>query len=277
MTFRYFLTRKTVKGSQNLERCESLTKDCRKEVGCESCHSISLHAPDKWSARVGGKSLLSSALLVEVLGMDVQETTPFAAESLAESMEDGSDAVPLKPFSASQVSLVCESLLNTGQIERLSRFLWALPADDSDINKDESVLIAKAVVYFYQNNFKEVYTILESRRFSKKQHERLQSLWRTAHYIEAERQRGRPLGAVGKYRIRRKFPLPRTIWDGEQTTYCFKEKARSVLSGAYEKNPYPSAKEKYDLAKSTDLTVTQVSNWFKNKRQRVRAAEHRQR
>ena len=187
------------------------------------------------------------------------------------------DAPCLAPFSSPQVSLVCETLLNAGQIERLSRFLWALPTDDVRIDKDENVLIGKAVVYFYQDNFKDMYAILESRRFSKKQHERLQSLWRTAHYIEAERQRGRPLGAVGKYRIRRKFPLPSTIWDGEQTTYCFKEKARSLLTTAYSKNPYPSAKEKYELATSTDLTVTQVSNWFKNKRQRVRAAEQRQR
>ena len=53
-------------------------------------------------------------------------------------------------------------------------------------------------------------------------------LWMKAHYIEAEKLRGRPLGAVGKYRIRRKFPLPRTIWDGEETSYCFKEKSRQV-------------------------------------------------
>lgn len=45
---------------------------------------------------------------------------------------------------------------------------------------------------------------------------------RVAHYVEAEKLRGRPLGAVGKYRVRRKFPLPRTIWDGEETSYCFK-------------------------------------------------------
>eukprot|EP00795_Rhopilema_esculentum_P001533 gene1533-15982_t len=183
--------------------------------------------------------------------MSSREDLP--GDALEETVIEANDAATLKPFSSPQVALVCESLLNTGQIDRLGRFLWALPSEDTGINKDER------------------------RRFSKKQHERLQSLWRTAHYIEAERQRGRPLGAVGKYRIRRKYPLPRTIWDGEQTTYCFKEKARSVLSSAYEKNPYPSAKEKYELAKSTDLTVTQVSNWFKNKRQRVRAAEHRQR
>ncbi|EHB16790.1 Homeobox protein SIX4 [Heterocephalus glaber] len=51
-------------------------------------------------------------------------------------------------------------------------------------------------------------------------------LWYKARYTEAERARGRPLGAVDKYRLRRKFPLPRTIWDGEETVYCFKEKSQ---------------------------------------------------
>ena len=79
-----------------------------------------------------------------------------------------------------------------------------------------------------------------------------------AHYIEAEKLRGRPLGAVGKYRVRRKFPLPRTIWDGEETSYCFKEKSRAVLRDWYTHNPYPSPREKRELAEATGLTVTQV-------------------
>ncbi|XP_017478049.1 PREDICTED: homeobox protein SIX2-like [Rhagoletis zephyria] len=97
-----------------------------------------------------------------------------------------------------------------------------------------------------------------------------------AHYVEAEKLRGRPLGAVGKYRVRRKFPLPRTIWDGEETSYCFKEKSRSVLRDWYAHNPYPSPREKRELAEATGLTTTQVSNWFKNRRQRDRAAEHKE-
>ena len=103
------------------------------------------------------------------------------------------------------------------------------------------------------------------------------ALWLKAHYIEAEKLRGRPLGAVGKYRVRRKFPLPRTIWDGEETSYCFKEKSRSVLRDWYGHNPYPSPREKRELAEATGLTTTQVSNWFKNRRQRDRAAEHKDR
>ncbi|OTF73485.1 homeobox protein SIX-like protein [Euroglyphus maynei] len=126
---------------------------------------------------------------------------------------------------------------------------------------------------FFRGNFKELYKILESHNYSPNSHPKLQSLWLKAHYIEAERARGRPLGAVGKYRIRRKFPLPRTIWDGEETSYCFKEKSRNVLREWYSQNPYPSPREKRDLAEATGLTTTQVSNWFKNRRQRDRAAE----
>jgi len=55
------------------------------------------------------------------------------------------------------------------------------------------------VVAFHSGNFKELYRILESHAFSPFNHARLQSLWLKAHYAEAEKARGRPLGAVGKY------------------------------------------------------------------------------
>ena len=67
--------------------------------------------------------------------------------------------------------------------------------------------------------------------------------------------------------MRRKHPLPRTIWDGEETSYCFKEKSRQVLRDWYTHNPYPSPREKRELAEDTGLTVTQViiqSSWLKH-------------
>ncbi|EEB18455.1 Homeobox protein SIX1, putative [Pediculus humanus corporis] len=173
-----------------------------------------------------------------------------------------------------QVACVCEVLQQSGNIERLGRFLWSLPACEK-LHKHESVLKAKAIVAFHRGNFKELYRILESHQFSPHNHPKLQALWLKAHYVEAEKLRGRPLGAVGKYRVRRKFPLPRTIWDGEETSYCFKEKSRSVLRDWYSHNPYPSPREKRELAEATGLTTTQVSNWFKNRRQRDRAAEQK--
>ncbi|XP_043942665.1 homeobox protein six1-like [Protopterus annectens] len=179
-------------------------------------------------------------------------------------------------FTQEQVACVCEVLQQGGNIERLGRFLWSLPACDH-LHKNESVLKAKAVVAFHRGNFRELYKILESYQFSPHNHPKLQQLWLKAHYVEAEKLRGRPLGAVGKYRVRRKFPLPRSIWDGEETSYCFKEKSRSILREWYLHNPYPSPREKRELAEATGLTTTQVSNWFKNRRQRDRAAESKER
>uniref|UniRef100_A0A8B9JNM2 Sine oculis homeobox homolog 1a n=1 Tax=Astyanax mexicanus TaxID=7994 RepID=A0A8B9JNM2_ASTMX len=179
-------------------------------------------------------------------------------------------------FTQEQVACVCEVLQQGGNLERLGRFLWSLPACEH-LHKNESVLKAKAMVAFHQGNFRELYKILEGHQFSTHNHGKLQQLWLRAHYAEAERLRGRPLGAVGKYRVRRKFPLPRTIWDGEETSYCFKEKSRSVLRDWYTHNPYPSPREKRELAQATGLSTTQVSNWFKNRRQRDRAAEAKER
>ncbi|CAF2836403.1 unnamed protein product [Rotaria sp. Silwood2] len=213
-------------------------------------------------------------------------------------------------FTPEQVACVCEVLQQSNDIQRLGDFLWTLPTFEH-FHNHESVVKAKAVVAFRRGNYRELYNILERYQFAPCSHPQLQQLWLQAHYNEAEKLRGRPLGAVGKYRVRRKFPLPRTIWDGEETThyneaeklrgrplgavgkyrvrrkfplprtiwdgeetsYCFKEKSRNILRDWYLHNPYPSPREKRELAEATTLTTTQVSNWFKNRRQRDRASE----
>ena len=43
-----------------------------------------------------------------------------------------------------------------------------------------------------------------------------------------------------------------------------------MLREWYNHNPYPSPREKRELSEATGLTTTQVSNWFKNRRQRDR-------
>uniref|UniRef100_A0A672RH05 Homeobox protein SIX4-like n=1 Tax=Sinocyclocheilus grahami TaxID=75366 RepID=A0A672RH05_SINGR len=168
-----------------------------------------------------------------------------------------------------QVACVCEALQQGGNVDRLARFLWSLPQSDL-LRGNESILRAQALVAFHQARYQELYSILESHSFSPSCHSALQDLWYKARYTEAEKARGRPLGAVDKYRLRRKFPLPRTIWDGEETVYCFKERSRNALKDLYKQNRYPSPAEKRNLAKITGLSLTQVSNWFKNRRQRDR-------
>ncbi|XP_023216315.1 homeobox protein SIX6-like [Centruroides vittatus] len=177
-------------------------------------------------------------------------------------------------FSPEQVACVCEALQQAGNIDRLARFLWSLPPSEH-LRGNQSVLRAQAAVAFHRGNYKELYAILESHNFEPQYHTELQQMWYKAHYREAEKIRGRPLGAVDKYRLRRKYPLPKTIWDGEETVYCFKEKSRIALKECYKQNRYPTPDEKRNLASKTGLTLTQVSNWFKNRRQRDRTPHHR--
>nr|XP_015196580.1 PREDICTED: homeobox protein SIX5 isoform X2 [Lepisosteus oculatus] len=173
-------------------------------------------------------------------------------------------------FSADQVACLCEALLQAGNVERLGRFLSTIPPSAELLRGNETLLKAKALVAFHQEEFKELYAILESHDFHPANHAFLQNLYLQARYKEAEMSRGRSLGAVDKYRLRKKFPLPKTIWDGEETVYCFKEKSRNALKECYRSNRYPTLDEKRHLAKITGLSLTQVSNWFKNRRQRDR-------
>ncbi|XP_014663825.1 PREDICTED: homeobox protein SIX6-like [Priapulus caudatus] len=183
--------------------------------------------------------------------------------------------LPSLSFTPAQVARVCETLEESGDVERLARFLWSLPAAHGNcesLNKNEAVMRARALVAYHHGSFRELYHILENFRFGKDSHTKLQAMWLESHYQEAEKLRGRPLGPVDKYRVRKKFPLPRTIWDGEQKTHCFKERTRGLLREWYLQDPYPNPTKKRELAQATGLTPTQVGNWFKNRRQRDRAA-----
>ena len=188
--------------------------------------------------------------------------------------------LPLLNFSPGQVSQVCETLEESGDIERLGRFLWSIsvnPSMKETLTKEESVLRGRALVAYHTGNFRELYHIVENHKFGKASHQKLQALWLESHYQEAERLRGRPLGPVDKYRVRKKYPLPRTIWDGEQKSHCFKEKTRNLLREWYLQDPYPNPQRKRELANLTGLSPTQVGNWFKNRRQRDRAAASKNR
>ncbi|TGZ70858.1 hypothetical protein CRM22_002957 [Opisthorchis felineus] len=198
-------------------------------------------------------------------------TSNCSSETVTGSHEKQHPACSLC-FTEPQITCICEVLQQRSDITRLEYFLQTLPQLER-VQLLESVLAARATVAFHKGNYSELYNLLESHSFSVEHHSRLQSLWLRAHYAEEEKAKGRVLGAVAKYRIRRKFPLPRTIWDGEETSYCFKEKSRTLLREWYNHNPYPSPRDKRELAETTGLTTTQVSNWFKNRRQRDRAID----
>lgn len=194
-----------------------------------------------------------------------EKNTDIISEELLKSFQKSALS-----FSGDQVACLCEALLQAGNVDRLWRFLSTIPPSSELLRGNETLLKAQALVAFHREEFKELYAILESHDFHPSNHGFLQDLYLKSRYKEAERSRGRSLGAVDKYRLRKKFPLPKTIWDGEETVYCFKEKSRNALKECYKSNRYPNPDEKKSLAKVTGLSLTQVSNWFKNRRQRDR-------
>ncbi|KAG7253092.1 hypothetical protein CRUP_004822, partial [Coryphaenoides rupestris] len=117
---------------------------------------------------------------------------------------------------------------------------------------------------FHTGNFRDLYHILENHKFTKDSHGKLQAMWLEAHYQEAEKLRGRPLGPVDKYRVRKKFPLPRTIWDGEQKTHCFKETDAQLLREWYLQDPYPKPQQEKGAGASHGTHSTQVGNWLQH-------------
>ena len=71
-----------------------------------------------------------------------------------------------------------------------------------------------------------------------------------------------------KCRIRKRFPFPDTIWDGDAIVHGIPVSATNSLEESFSKNKYPDAVEKRVLVEKTKLTLTQVNDWFKNHRLR---------
>lgn len=68
-------------------------------------------------------------------------------------------ALPTLSFSASQVATVCETLEESGDIERLARFLWSLPVAHPNVREldtSEAVLRARAIVAYHTGHFRSV-------------------------------------------------------------------------------------------------------------------------
>ncbi|KTF82202.1 hypothetical protein cypCar_00015848, partial [Cyprinus carpio] len=152
--------------------------------------------------------------------------------------------------------------------------LWSLPACDH-LHKNESVLKAKAVVAFHRGNFRELYKILESHQFSPHNHPKLQQLWLKAHYVEAEKLRGRPLGAVGKYRVRGNFSVHDNYGRRRGTSFCFKENSAVLWGVVTRHNPFHLLGRKRGSWPEATRADQQhiVANGFKNRRQKRDRAE----
>merc|ERR1719458_2146565 len=110
--------------------------------------------------------------------------------SMSSQLSDPTSSLPSPPtsmtsslssfgFTQEQVACVCEVLEQSGSVDRLARFLWSLPQCEL-LHRNESVLKAKALVYFHRGNFKEMYRIIENFQLTESNHPKLQMLWMKA-------------------------------------------------------------------------------------------------
>jgi hypothetical protein len=146
-------------------------------IGSAMMNSTMPSSMDPCSLGLGGMGSAAAAAALHA-AQQQQQALPQPA-----SVPPPPHSLPAFGFTQEQVACVCEVLQKSGNNDRLARFLWSLPACE-DLQKNESVLKARAIVAFHKQNFAELYRILESHNFSPSNHPKLQALWLKAHYTE---------------------------------------------------------------------------------------------
>uniref|UniRef100_A0A0N4ZA45 Homeobox domain-containing protein n=1 Tax=Parastrongyloides trichosuri TaxID=131310 RepID=A0A0N4ZA45_PARTI len=171
-------------------------------------------------------------------------------------------------FSVDQLECICEALYQEKNGERLVTLFKTDCIIMNYYPYSSSVQRAYLYALYHSQKFDQLFNAISHSKFEEKYFEELQDLWYKARYAENELRKQKELGPVEKYRLRKKHPPPRSIWDGQETIYSFKENSRKVLRQFYRKNKYPTTEEKKDISRITGLKLMQISNWFKNRRQR---------
>uniref|UniRef100_A0A1I8B7U9 Homeobox domain-containing protein n=1 Tax=Meloidogyne hapla TaxID=6305 RepID=A0A1I8B7U9_MELHA len=201
----------------------------------------------------------------------IQSSSSFSSSSSSSCFLLFHHSLKVSSLTDDQLECLCLALENFDNFRGLELLLNLIPPTFFEKSSSKSVLLrAKALLLFYEGRYEEFKEYIRLNQFKQKDHNLLQNLWNEANYLEASKQRNKPLDAVSRYRIRKKNIFPSSIWDGEGTSYCFKKKAREILKQSYKIDSVPDMQRKQELAKQTELSVLQVSNWFKNQRQRAR-------
>ncbi|GMT00171.1 hypothetical protein PENTCL1PPCAC_22345, partial [Pristionchus entomophagus] len=175
-----------------------------------------------------------------------------------------------------QFDCICHTLYQSkegGPLVKLFRENETLLSRMGEEYWTDYVVLGYLLAQFHSEQYERLFETISRGVFSTRHYKELQDLWYAGRYKESEKKRHKILGAVEKYRIRRKYPPPSTIWDGQETVYSFKENSRKYLKQFYTSNPYPSLEQKKEICRVTDLELVQISNWFKNRRQREKGVK----
>ncbi|KAL3087811.1 hypothetical protein niasHT_029575 [Heterodera trifolii] len=152
----------------------------------------------------------------------------------------------------------------------LANFQNKISLPMSNVPIHEAVVAAHALISVHTGNFNHLYAFLESHKFVRQIHPKLQKIWWYAHFLEAEKSELSPLE---KYKVREKYPLPPAIWDGQRKNGFFSENTMTLLNEQFIRKNYLSQDERWELAEATGLSTAQIGNWLKNQRMKEKKAE----
>ncbi|KAL3078593.1 hypothetical protein niasHT_035076 [Heterodera trifolii] len=139
---------------------------------------------------------------------------------------------------------------------RLANFRNEISLTMSNVPIHEAVVAAHALISVHTSNFNELYVFLESHKFARQIHPKLQKICHLS-YLE-------------EYKVREKHPLPPTIWEKNSV---FKENEMILITEYFAISQYLALPEKWELAAATGLPPTLIASWFKNLRSRHKKAE----
>ncbi|KAL3087809.1 hypothetical protein niasHT_029573 [Heterodera trifolii] len=127
----------------------------------------------------------------------------------------------------------------------------------SNVPIHEAVIAARILISLHTRNFNELYAFLESHKFPRQMHPKLQKIWWDIHFLEAQQTLGKSqLSLLEKYKVREKYPLPPTIWDGQRKNGLFSENTLTLLNEQYAESRYFYA-GRWEIAEATGLSETQ--------------------
>ena len=81
---------------------------------------------------------------------------------------------------------------------------------------------------YSRGKYCEVCDHIRGGQFDERYYSDLKQLWYEAKYAEDQRRKKKPLNPVEKFRLRKKFKPPLTIWDGQKVIYNFRDCDRQV-------------------------------------------------
>ncbi|KAH9495865.1 hypothetical protein Btru_015288 [Bulinus truncatus] len=138
---------------------------------------------------------------------------------------------------------ISQCFMKSGQFVKFREFISGFSCEEFALLRGEqSFLKALVLLNFHEGHYSDAITLIKNGKFSDP-HD-IFEIWEKSHYRIAELESGRPLNAVGRCRIRKRFPAPPSIYiDGVPPPH-----RRLGSSYEYEKNYHRFAGQALDLS-----------------------------